>query len=336
MLNIAIIGYGYWGPNLTRNFHEQPNSRVKYVVDASQQRLDLVEQRYPEVQTCKSITDILGDPELDAVAIATPVSAHFELAQQALKAGKHVLVEKPLTNSSADCQTLMDLALSNDLVLMVDHPFLYSGPVRKIKELIDTGDIGEIFYFDSTRINLGLFNHDVSVLWDLAVHDLSIIDYLSEIKPVSVSATGISHFPGQPENISYINLFYDNNCISHIHVNWMAPVKLRQSLICGSKKMVVYDDLNPDEKIKIYDKGVSIEQDSNNIEKMLVGYRNGDIFTPRIDPSEPLRTMTGHFIECIKESKQPLSDAGSALRIIKILEAAEYSMKNQGQMVELN
>lgn len=336
MLNVAVAGYGYWGPNLVRNFQESGSSRVKYVIERDQARRALVQLRYPDIKTVSSMDEVLHDPELSAVIIATPVSTHFDLALQALQAGKHVLAEKPLTDKTATCRRLMDEAEKRKLVLMVDHPFIYSSAVNKIKDLVKSGDIGDILYCDSTRINLGLFQHDVSVIWDLAVHDLSIMDYLIPEKPVAVSMYGMNHFPGQPENIAYMNLKYETNCIGHIHVNWLAPVKIRQTLLCGTKRMIVYDDLNPDEKIKIYDKGVSVEENPNNIHKLLVGYRKGDIYIPCLDNTEPLQNMVRHFIDCVRNTRHPVSGADSALRIINIMETAYASMHNHGTLQALN
>lgn len=336
MLHIAVIGYGYWGPNLVRNFNELPEVTVRYVVDGRPDRCESAKKRYPGIMTCHDYRQVLADKQVDAIVIATPPSTHYAIAEAALDAGKHVLVEKPLTDNSEHCRRLMAQAEAKKLTLMVDHPFLFSGPVIKIKNLIDSGELGDIYYCDSTRINLGLFHHDVSVIWDLAVHDLSIIDYWLKERPNAVSATGISHLNGQPENMAYLNLHYPGKCFSHIHVNWLAPVKIRQTLICGTRKMVVYDDLNPDEKIKVYDKGISISEKPEDIHQMLVGYRNGDIYIPKLDTSEPLSRMCSHFIGCIGSGALPLSDAGSALRLIKIMEAAELSVKNRGMAIELS
>lgn len=335
MLNIAVLGYGYWGPNLVRNFHEQTDVKVKYVIDSRPERGHLLQSRYPEVVFGSDYRLVLADNTVDAVVIATPASTHYELATAAIAAGKHVLVEKPLTDNTTQCQQLIEQARAAKLTLMVDHPFLYSGAVMKIRELIAAGELGDICYCDATRINLGLFHHDVSVIWDLAVHDLSIIDYCLPTQPNAVSATGMSHLEGQPENMAYINLHYPGKCFSHIHVNWLAPVKIRQMLVCGTKKMVVYDDLNPDEKIKIYDRGINISENPEDIHQMLVGYRNGDILIPRLDTREPLNRMCAHFIECIITGKMPLSSAESALRIIRIMEAAAQSVRQAGQAVRL-
>ena len=253
MINIGIIGYGYWGPNLVRNFNSAPNMDVCYVCDLSQKQLSKVNSLYPSITITTDIEEVLKNHHVDAIAIATPVSTHFDLAMKALEAGKHVLVEKPLAENSDKCSRMIDEAAKRNLVLMVDHTFAYTGAVRKIRELIAGKQLGEIYYYDSVRVNLGLFQHDVSVVWDLAVHDLSIMEFLFPEKPIAVSATGISHIEGQPVNIAYLTLFFDNDLIAHIHVNWMAPVKVRQTLIGGSEKMIVYNDLEPTEKIKIYD-----------------------------------------------------------------------------------
>ena len=252
MLRIGVVGYGYWGPNLVRNFHETPGAQVFCVADKNPKRLDLLSSRYPGVKTMRDNRELLASPEVDAVAIATPVSTHTDLTIAALRAGKHVLVEKPMAETSAKCRTMIEEAKRAGRTLMVDHTFPFTGAVRKIKELIQSGELGEIYYYDSARVNLGLFQHDVSVIWDLAVHDLSILDSILPQKPIAVSATGMSHLQGQTEDIAYLTLYFAGNTIAHIHVNWLAPVKLRQTLIGGSKKMIVYDDLEPTEKIKIY------------------------------------------------------------------------------------
>jgi predicted dehydrogenase len=335
MLRIGVIGYGYWGPNLVRNFHETPGAQVTCVADMNPQRLDLLRSRYPGVKTMKDEQELFASPDVDAVAIATPVSTHADLTIAALRAGKHVLVEKPMAETSAKCRIMIEEAKRAGRTLMVDHTFPFTGAVRKIKELIQAGELGEIYYYDSARVNLGLFQHDVSVIWDLAVHDLSIIDYILTDKPVAVSCTGISHVKGQTENIAYLTLFYAGNTIAHIHVNWLAPVKLRQTLIGGSKKMIVYDDLEPTEKIKVYDKGVSVETNPDSILEMKVGYRTGDMWAPKLDGSEALRLLARHFLECIAEGKTPITSAESGCRVVRIMEAATESMAKHGEMVRL-
>ncbi|MGJ5673037.1 MAG: Gfo/Idh/MocA family protein [Nostochopsis sp.] len=337
-INIGIIGYGYWGPNLVRNFAEIPGTQVKTVSDFKLELLAKVQARYPKVDITTDCRDIFNDPKIDAVAIATPVSTHFDLALAALQAGKHVMVEKPITVSSEQALRLIEEAEKRNLVLMVDHTFVYTGAVRKMRDLVVTNAIGDIYYYDSVRVNLGLFQHDVNVIWDLAVHDLSIMNYVLPSQPYAVSATGISHVPGEPENIAYLTLFFESNLIAHIHVNWLAPVKVRRTLIGGSQRMIVYDDLEPSEKVKIYDKGITLNGNNSpeNVYQMLIGYRTGDMWSPHLDMTEALRTEGLHFINCIKTGDRPITDGQAGLQVVRILEAATQSMKQHGQLVELN
>jgi len=340
MINIGVIGYGYWGPNLVRNFSEISGAQIKTVSDFKPELLAKVQARYPKINVTRDCQDIFTDPMIDAVAIATPVSTHFDLALAALKAGKHVLVEKPMTVSSEQALRLIDEAEKRNLVLMVDHTFVYTGAVRKMQELVASNAVGDIYYYDSVRVNLGLFQHDVNVVWDLAVHDLSIMNYVLPSQPYAVSATGMSHVPGEPENIAYLTLFFADNLMAHIHVNWLAPVKVRRTLIGGSQKMIIFDDLEPSEKLKIYDKGITLNGNSNgNAEKvyqMMIGYRTGDMWSPQLDMTEALRTEGLHFISCIEKGDRPITDGEAGLRVVRILEAATESLKKQGQLVELN
>jgi predicted dehydrogenase len=335
MIGIGVIGYGYWGPNLVRNFAETPGARLVSVCDARAERLVEARRRYPFVQTTERYRELLTDPSVDAVVIATPVSTHFELAVEALRSDKHVLVEKPLASTSEQATELIDEAARRNRVLMVDHTFVYTGAVRKIRELVAQGALGDIYYYDSVRVNLGLFQHDVNVIWDLAVHDLSIMDFILPGKPVAVSATGISNIPGQPENVAYITLFFADNRIAHLHVNWLAPVKVRKTLIGGSERMIVYDDLDPSEKVKIYDKGVTLSAGGEEVYQLLVSYRSGDMRAPKLDQTEGLQTEARHFIDCIANNRQPQTDGRSGLRVVRILEAAEKSMAARGELVEL-
>ncbi|MGI5835733.1 MAG: Gfo/Idh/MocA family protein [Chloroflexota bacterium] len=337
MIGIGVIGYGYWGPNLVRNFVEAPDSRVIAVADLQLDRLAQLQLRHPKIKTSSDYRELLSDPSIDAVAIATPVSTHFDLALKALQAGKHVLVEKPITETSDQAVRLIEEASKRNLVLMVDHTFVYTGAVRKMKELIETGRIGDIYYYDSVRVNLGLFQSDVNVIWDLAVHDLSIMDYLLPVKPCGVSATGMSHIFGEPENIAYLTVFFNSPLIAHIHVNWLAPVKIRRTLIGGSSKMILYDDLEPSEKIKVYDKGITVNG-YNRAEKtyqMLIGYRTGDVWSPHLDVTEALQTEVIHFLRCIGGGESPLADAESGLRVVQILEVATRSMADRGRPMSL-
>lgn len=337
IINIGVIGYGYWGPNLVRNFAELSGARVKTVSDLSPELLAKAQARYPAIQVTTDCQDIFDDPDIDAVAIATPVSSHYKLALAALQAGKHVMVEKPMTMTSAQSIELILEAKRQNRTLMVDYTFIYTGAVQKIAELVSTKQLGDIYYYDSVRVNLGLFQHDVNVIWDLAVHDLSIMDYVLPTKPYAVSATGISHVPNGTENIAYLTLFFENNLIAHLHVNWLAPVKVRRTSIGGSQKMIVFDDLEPSEKIKVYDKGITVNgNDAESLYQKLIGYRTGDMWSPKLDVTEALRTEGEHFLECIRTGNRPISDGEAGLRIVKILEAADLSMKQQGQLVKLN
>lgn len=337
IINIGVIGYGYWGPNLVRNFAEIPGAQVRTVSDFKPELLAKAQARYPSLKVTTDYRDILKDPQIDAVAIATPVSTHFGLALAALQAGKHVLVEKPMTTSSEQAMRLIEEAQRRNLVLMVDHTFVYTGAVRKMHDLIATNVVGDIYYYDSVRVNLGLFQHDVNVIWDLAVHDLSIMDYLLPSKPYAVSATGIGHVMNEPENLAYLTLFFANNLMAHIHVNWLAPVKVRRTLIGGSQRMIVYDDLEPSEKVKIYDKGITLNDNSaESTYQMLVGYRTGDMWAPHLGVAEAIRTEGLHFIDCIQQGDRPISDGEAGLRVVRILEAASQSIKQQGRLVELD
>lgn len=335
MINIGIIGYGYWGPNLVRNFAETPGARVSWVSDLDPAKLELVKRRFPAVGVTTHYRELLDDPNTDAIAIATPVHTHYEIALEALRAGKHVWLEKPMTETSVQARRLVEEAERQKRVLLVDHTFLYTGSVMKMSELIHSGEVGRIYYYDSTRVNLGLFQRDVSVISDLAVHDFSILDYLLAEHPVAVSASGTNHFPETPENLAYVTLFYDSGTIAHANVSWLAPVKVRQILLGGSKKMIIYDDLDPSEKIKVYDKGVDFTDDPKKIEQMRVGYRTGDMWAPQLEVTEALRVECAHFVDCINTHKVPRSDGKLGLRVVEIIEAANRSMRNKGETVYL-
>ncbi len=335
MLRVGVIGYGYWGPNLVRNFMEAAGATVSYVCDSRDERLGLVAGRYPSITTTGDAKELIHSPEVDAVVVATPVSTHFGLALGALEENKHVLVEKPLAATSEQCNLLVEHADKRGLTLMVDHTFPYTGAVRMARELIDKGDLGELQYYDSVRINLGLFQHDVSVIWDLAVHDLAIMDYLFDQEPVAVSATGMCHIAGEPENVAYLTLFFSNQFIAHIHVNWLAPVKVRKTLIGGDKKMIVYDDLEATGKIQVYDKGVDVETDQDSIYRMRISYRTGDMWAPKLDGTEALNTLAQHFIRCCTSGEKPITGGECGLRIVRMMEAATLSMSQKGAPVEI-
>jgi predicted dehydrogenase len=302
-------------------------------------RLALVRNRYPGVRTFADPNELVADRRIDAVVIVTPVSTHYDLAMQALRAGKHVLVEKPLAATVEQAARLVDEAERRGLVLSVDHTFVYTGAVRKIRELVSSGSLGDIYYYDSVRVNLGLFQHDVNVIWDLAVHDLAIMDHVLPSTPVAVSATGMSHIDGEPENIAFLTLFFENRLIAHLHVNWLAPVKVRRTLIGGSRNMIVYDDLEPSEKIKIYDKGVTVNGGGGNGSqryRMLIDYRAGDMRAPQIDITEALNIEARHFIKCVETSQPTMTDGQAGLRVVRVLEAATQSIAARGRIVELN
>ncbi len=334
MIGIGVVGYGYWGPNLVRNFAQHPASRVVAVCDRREDRLAECGERVPGARLTGQYGELLDDPQVEAVAIATPVSTHHPLAMRALAAGKHVLVEKPMTRTTAEADELIEAARRADRVLMVDHVFVYTAAVRKIRELIDAGELGELLYFDGVRVNLGLFQSDVNVLWDLAPHDLSILQYLIDADPTAVGAIGLRHIEGRPENLAYLTVFYGDSFLAHVHVNWLAPVKVRTILIGGSKKMVVYDDTEADEKIKVYDKGVTVASESDE-RAIRVSYRAGDMWAPRLDRYEALREVCDHFLACIREGGEPLTGGEAGRDVVRILEAAERSMAADGVRVPL-
>ena len=333
MINIGIIGYGYWGPNLVRNFAETRGANVAGVADLDPEKLAIVNRRFPAVRTTTDFRSLLGDPAIDAIAIATPVNTHFELGMAALQAGKHVWLEKPMAETSQQAQQLVDEAEKRKLVLLVDHTFIYTGAVAKMAEIIRAGELGRIYYYDSIRVNLGLFQRDVSVISDLAVHDFSILDHLLQEHPVAVTASGTNHFPGTPENLAYVTLFYESGTIAHANVSWLAPVKVRQILVGGSKKMITYDDLEPSEKIKIYDKGVNFTDDPQKIQEMRVGYRTGDMWAPKLAATEALGVEGLHFVDCIEHGRVPMTDGNLGLRVVEIIEAANQSMRRKGETV---
>lgn len=331
-MNIAIIGYGYWGPNLVRNFSLVNDCKVSVVSDFRPERLTIVSKTYPGINVTQNPEEIFGNNDIDAVVIATPVFTHFELAKKALQSGKHVLLEKPMTASVQEAEELIAMADKLGLLLMVDHTFLYTGAVNKMKEIIDNDGIGKIQYFDSSRINLGLFQPDVNVLWDLAPHDISILLHLIKDKPYSVNATGISHTHNGIENVAYLTVNYQSDFIAHFSCSWTSPVKLRTMLIGGDKKMLLFDDLQPSEKVRVYDTGYSYKTDEEK-NRLLVDYRTGDVHIPKIASTEALLGMAKDFVSCIKAKQNPVSNASLGLQVIKVLEAAQKSIKKQGQEI---
>ncbi len=332
MLRIGVIGYGYWGPNIVRNFSAANGSSVTAVCDMNAQTLkNKVKKSYPHIKTTTEIEEIIKDTEVDAVAIATPVFTHFEIAKKALEAGKSIFVEKPFTYTVAEAEQLVNLAEKKKLKIMVDHTFLYTGAVRKIRQLIDDGTMGDLYYFDSMRVNLGLFQHDVNVVWDLAPHDISIMDYVIGKKPQAVVATGAGHFGRDLEDIAYLTFYYPSNIIAHINVNWLSPVKVRTTLIGGEKKMLVWNDLEPDEKIKVYDKGVQVKTKEGKY-NLLVNYRSGDMWAPKIEPTEALKLIAEKFVDYVENGGSVVNDGIAGLNNVKMLEASSKSLANKGAM----
>ncbi|MCM8738597.1 Gfo/Idh/MocA family oxidoreductase [Azospirillum sp. A1-3] len=335
MINVGIVGCGYWGPNLIRNFSDVDGARVAAVCDLSQDRLSTISRRMPTVETTTDYWELVRNPKIDAVVVATPVSSHYPIALAALQNGKHVLVEKPMTETSEQAERLINEAARRNVTLMVDHTFIYTPAIRKIKQLITDGEIGHVHYYDSLRINLGLFQRDVNVIWDLAVHDLTIIDHLLGESVTALSASGASHVSGSPESMATLTLFFDQGTIAHVNVNWLAPVKVRQLHIGGSKKMIVYDDLQISEKVKVYDKGVIVAEDTDQLHQLLIGYRSGDMWAPQLPAQEALRIEAQHFIDCIETRRAPITDGFTGLRIVRLLEAASWSMAQRGQPIDL-
>ncbi len=334
-MKVGIIGLGYWGPNLVRNFLAQKHVEKVIACDLKEDRIAAVKAKFPASEYVKDFRKLL-DSDIDAVAIATPVHSHYKIAKEALEAGKHVWVEKPFTSSTAQGEELVKIAKAKNLKIFVDHTFLYTGAIRKIKDIIDSGELGDIIYFDSVRINLGLFQHDINVIWDLAPHDLSIMKYvLNDKEPLGVTACGISNYYDL-ENLAQLSIhFKDNSCFAHFHVNWTSPVKIRRIIIAGKKKMLVFDDLENSEKIKIYDCGVDIST-PESIHNTLVQYRTGDMYSPKIEQTEALNSATKEFINSILEDRKPLTDGENGLEVVRILEASDKSIKNMAKLVYLN
>lgn len=336
-VRIAVVGCGYWGQNLVRNFWESDNVELTTVCDANSASLQRIRRRFPTIEMSRDYQEVLSNPNVDAVVLATPVSTHYDFARRALLAGKHVLVEKPMTTSTREAIDLIELAEKCGKTLMVDHTFLYTSAVRQIKRLVNKDEIGDLLYFDSVRINLGLVQSDINVLWDLAPHDFAIMDHICDREPASISAIGVNHLGCPYENIAYVTVRFNShsNLLAHFHVNWLAPVKIRQTLIGGSKKMIVYDDMEPTEKVKIYDRGITVNHDPEQRSRLLTGYRNGDVLAPNLDTSEALRLMAKEFADSILEGRQPLTDGRAGYRVVRLLEAAQQSLEQSGREIEL-
>ena len=333
VIRMGIIGYGYWGPNIVRNFHGQEHSRVVMVCDKSPNSVRRVRQAYPDMPVTGDADELLKATDIDAVAIVTPVRTHFEFAKRALENGKHVFVEKPFTCTTAQAEELIELAERKNLKIMVDHTFLFTGAVKRMRQLIDDGVLGDLYYYDSTRVNLGLFQHDINVIWDLAPHDLSIMDYLIAEKPQAVVATGERHLNGVAD-IGFLTVYYPKNIIGHVNVNWLSPVKVRTTLIGGEKKMLVWNDLEPDEKLKVYDKGVQMTN-AEGVYELLVSYRSGDMWAPRVEQIEALKVEASYFADCILNDKEPFNNGYAGLRVVRVLEAANQSLEQKGKIIQL-
>jgi predicted dehydrogenase len=336
MLKVGVIGYGYWGPNLVRVFNQAKDSIVVAVADKLPASRAKVEALYPKTVTYDDAMAIIGDPAIDVVAVATPVSTHYELAAAALNAGKHVLVEKPLCSSLADAERLVELAAKKDRQILSDHTFVYTGAVQKIAEMAEGGALGRVLYYDSTRINLGLFQHDVNVIWDLVVHDLAILQRIMPEQPTAIGALALDPMGSSLASVAYVTLFYPGNAVAHVHASWLAPVKIRQVIVGGDKSMVVYDDLSPAEKIRIYDKGVEFVRDPVREHAMKVDYRIGDMRAPVIDGREALAVLAAHANECFAANKPPITSGEVGMRIVKLLELADQSARRSGAVLPVS
>lgn len=336
MIRIGIIGYGYWGPNVARNANACPKGRLTAICDADPERLRLAATTYPSVRTCADPEDLIRGDDVDAVAVITPVRSHYPLVRRALECGKHVFVEKPFTASSAEAERLIELAARRNLKIIVDHTFLFTGAVRKMREMIQAGELGDLLFYDSVRVNLGLYQHDVNVIWDLAPHDFSIMTHLVDRKPAAVAAVGASHFGIGLEDVAYVSVdFDDNGFLAHFHCNWLSPVKVRRTMISGSRKMLVWDDISSDEKIKVYDRGVEVRT-AEGIHDLRVSYRSGDVYVPKLDGAEALRRHFDYFLDCLETGREPFTNGEAGLLVVKMLEAADKSLRNGGLKVRLN
>jgi predicted dehydrogenase len=332
-IKFGVVGYGYWGPNVVRNLQSIAGAEIVAVCDESSASRRRAHKNNPNIYVTADVSEVTTSPEVDAVAVVTPVWTHFDLAKTALENGKHVFVEKPFTSNTAQAEQLIDLAQQKNLKIMVDHTFLFTGAVKKIKQLLQQDGLGKLYYYDSTRVNLGLFQHDVNVVWDLAPHDLSIMDYLIERSPEGLVATGQTHLNGF-EDVAFITLYFPDKIIAHLNVNWLSPVKVRTTLIGGEKKMLVWNDLEADEKVKVYDKGVDVTN-TEGVYELLVNYRSGDMWAPQLEQVEALRHELAYFIDCISNNRDPLNDGAAGLRVVKILEAATRSLRKRGAFVHL-
>jgi predicted dehydrogenase len=336
VIRVGIVGYGYWGPNLARAVAETDDAAVEMIADSSEFALERAGRRHPSARLTVDWMALVRDPDVDAVVVATPVSTHFDISLAAMRAGKHVLVEKPMAQSPDHAARLVEEAARRSLVLMVDHTFVYTGAVRTIHELVTSGQLGDIYYYDSTRVNLGLFQRDVNVIWDLAVHDFAIMDHVLPARPVAISANAAGFLNGSPENMAHLSVYFDDGSLAHLNVNWLAPVKVRQTLIGGSRRMVIYDDMQTSEKVKVYNRGAAISDDPKEAHNRMISYRLGDMWAPAIDPKEALITEIQEFARCVETGARPTTDGESGLRVVQMLDAASRSTCLRGQPVELH
>ena len=332
-MNFGVIGYGYWGPNIVRNLMSIEGSQVVAIAEISASARSRAEKAYPGVKVTASSAEVVASVDVDAIAVISPVWTHYELTKAALENGKHVFVEKPFTSSVAQAEELINIAERKNLKIMVDHTFLFTGAVKKIRQLIDEGALGNLYYYDSTRVNLGLFQHDINVLWDLAPHDLSIMDHLLKSSPEGIVATGQGHLNGH-EDVAYMTLYFPQKVIAHINVNWLSPVKVRTTLIGGEKRMLVWNDLDADEKVKVYDKGVNITN-REGVYELLVSYRSGDMWAPQLEQVEALRHELSYFVDCVSSGNEPFNNGYAGLRVVKMLEAASESLSKRGALIYL-
>jgi predicted dehydrogenase len=336
MIKAGIIGYGYWGPNIVRNFQAHPDIQVVRVSDRSTDRLKVLKSNHPEIDCSTDENSILTDPEIDLVAVITSISTHFRLAKKALENGKHVFVEKPFTATSKQAEELIEIAAKKNLLITVDHTFIFTGAVEKMKNLVDQ-ELGNLYYYDSVRVNLGLFQYDANVIWDLAPHDLSIMFYInSNFKPVSVNAVGADHMANGFVDVAYLTVKGNDNFIGHFHCNWLSPVKVRKTLVVGSKKMLVWDDLEADEKIKVYNKQVEKIKDKDEFYNLQMKYHHGEIVIPIVQQSEALKKETAHLVDCLMHNKRPINGGEEGLEVVRILEASDKSLKSGGKEILIN
>ena len=333
-VKLGVIGAGYWGPNIIRNFYQIPTSEMAICCDLDEKRLTHMKNLYPNIATTTNYSDLTDDPTIDAIAVCTHVSAHHPLAKKALEAGKHVLIEKPFTAKVDEAEELVEIAKKNGCIIMVDHTFEYTAGVNKMKEIIESGLLGDVMYVNCSRLNLGIFQRDINVVWDLAPHDFSIMSHVVPKDPVAISALSTEHFGRGTEDVAFIAAHFDNGFIAHFHCNWLSPVKIRRTLISGNRKMLVWDDLAPDEKIKIYDRGVEI-RNQTGVHELLVSYRSGDMYAPKISSVEALQSEARYFLECIEKNQVPFNDGEAGLKVVRMLEAADRSMKLGGEKIKL-